>query len=192
MRLEVFPGRSVELTLVRTDVVVSDAVLTDDERARAARFVRDRDRVRYIASHAALHSLLGDREVASGDNGKPYVVDGSLHFNLSHSGDYALIAVSPDADVGVDIEQHRERVSWREIGARFFTPREIEAMQSPADFFRFWTIKEAVLKASGSGLGGGLANVECLTNPVHTPDGEFFVAPVEAPGGYSAAVALRR
>jgi 4'-phosphopantetheinyl transferase len=191
IRVDLPPCGSVELSLVRTDAIVSDARLTPDERARAARFHFERDRIRYIASHAALHELLGDREIVLAADGKPYLRDGSLHFNLSHSGDYALIAIASDAEVGVDIEQHRERVSWNEIAVRFFTKREVAVMRGEADFFRFWVMKEAVLKAAGKGLAGGLANVECLADVVTTPLGDFRVKVLDAPAGYSAAVALR-
>ena len=170
---------------------VDDALLSAEERARAARFRFERDRARFVASHAALHAIVGEREVAYTDDGKPYLRDGSLHFNLSHSGDFALIAVSPQTPVGVDIERHRERISWERIAQRFFTPREVSAMQSSADFYRLWVMKEAVLKAIGTGLRGGLANVECGDGMATTPHGEYRVTMIDVPAGYSAAVAMR-
>lgn len=181
----------VEVHLIEIATAVDDALLSGEERARAARFRFERDRLRYVASHVALHAIVGDREVAYSADGKPYLVDGSLHFNLSHSGDFALIAVSPHAPVGVDIERHREQVSWREIANRFFTPREIASMQSEKDFYRFWVMKEAVLKAIGTGLRGGLGNVECGDGFATTPHGEYRVTLIHVPDGYSGAVARR-
>lgn len=167
---------------------VDDALLSAEERARAARFRFERDRARFVAAHAALHAIVGQREVAYADDGKPYLRDGSLHFNLSHSGDFALIAVSPQAPVGVDIERHRERISWRAIAKRYFP----EPVHTPEEFYRLWVMKEAVLKAIGTGLRGGLANVECGDGMAMTPHGEYRVTMIEVPDGYSAAVAMRR
>lgn len=132
---------------------------------------------------ATLQTLLGHRATARTAEGKPYVVDGSLHFNLSHSGDYALIAVTPHAPVGVDIQQHRQRTRWRAIAERFFAPHEAASLQNDADFYRLWVIKEAVLKALGTGLHGWMA-----ATPYETCD----VAMIDAPAGYSAAVAIVR
>ena len=130
---------------------------------------------------AILDELLGGREVARTESGKPYVVDGSLHFNLSHSGDYALIAVTADAPVGVDIERHREHRRWREIAKRFFAPHEASSLRTADDFYRLWVVKEAVLKALGTGLRGNLAD---------TPYETCEVTVLDAPEGYSAAVAV--
>lgn len=132
---------------------------------------------------AKLREILGTREIARTAHGKPYVVDGSLHFNVSHSGDYALIAVSPEAPVGADIQQHRDRTRWQALAERFFAPEEAASLQSLDDFYRLWVTKEAVLKALGTGISGHLAT---------TPYDACSVRMIEAPEGYSAAVAIVR
>ena len=87
------------------------AVLSEDERARAARFVFDVHRRRFIACRAWLRQQLGERLTRAphdlrfeyGPVGKPSLSGGALRFNVSHSDRYALLAVA-DAEIGVDIE----------------------------------------------------------------------------------------
>ena len=134
-----------------------------------------------------LRAIVG--EIAYAESGKPYAVDGALQFNVSHSGDYALIATTPRAPIGVDIERHRDR-DWRRLAARFFAPDEASLLQSADDFYRLWVIKEAVLKAIGTGIWGGLATVVYANGIATTPHGTFEVELLDAPPGYSAAVAI--
>ena len=80
-----------------------------------------------------------------------------MHFNLSHSGSYAVCAVS-DAPVGVDIEVRRKNTNLK-VAKRFFSQAEndyidsFETLESREDaFYRIWTLKEAFVKATGEGL----------------------------------------
>ena len=101
-----------------------------------------------------------------GDRGKPTLSHcaSAPFFNLSHSGDFAALAVARCGDVGIDVEQIRPVGS--EIAQRFFTDGEkaILARLSGSEwrqaFYRCWTRKEAVLKANGKGLSGGLASFD--------------------------------
>lgn len=90
-----------------------------------------------------------------GEKGKPYFRDYPIYFNLSHSGDYVLCALSPE-EVGADIQQHRAGARGQ-IAARFFSPREIAALAGGREcdnelFFRLWTRKEAYGKLTGEGI----------------------------------------
>jgi len=85
-----------------------------------------------------------------------------LHFNVSHSGNLALIAVAKGGRIGVDLELLQDRPDLRDIAHRCWATAEWEALQSVpsaqsiAIFYRIWTRKEAVLKACGQGITGGL------------------------------------
>lgn len=149
------------------------ATLTDDERARAARFRFDRDRNRWLGAHVALRRILGaELGVAAerirylrGPAGKPAVAwpaDTGLEFNLSDSGDLALLALSRIGPVGVDVE-HLERIpDFSTIAESHFADderRALLALPSPDQlegFYRIWTRKEAYIKAIGIGLGFAL------------------------------------
>lgn len=89
----------------------------------------------------------------------------TLSFNWSHSGDYALIALSREAALGVDIERLRKNLRALEIARRFFDPAEaatlatLELDARDRAFIGLWCAKEAVLKAVGEGLSFGLARL---------------------------------
>lgn len=109
-------------------------------------------------------------ELRDDEHGKPHVfVNGEeyrdLHFNWSHSGAFALVALASTVIPGVDMEQPRAGVKILDIAQRFFAPGEAKALaacegaEREALFFRLWCAKEAVLKALGRGLAFGLERV---------------------------------
>jgi len=172
-------GGALHVWLIPTDQ--SEAVqnqayssLGPDEKARADRFRVMHARQQYIIAHATLRSLLADYQQTQardlrfieGKRGKP-VLDTSqhpapLHFNLSHSGEYALLGLCRDHALGVDIEQEHEIRDAPGLIKRFFTTtesRQLERLSGAAllgRFYRLWTCKEALLKAEGVGITGGL------------------------------------
>lgn len=156
---------------------------TQEESARAARFKVAEKQREFLRSHAALRAILGTSDFALADAGKPYLpASPSVKFNLSHSGERALVAVALDVEVGVDVEQIRPMPEWQGIAERFFPPSEAAELAGESDFFRRWTRIEAVLKARGVGLYGAGAEAE----------GEWTVAPIDLGPDYSAAVAAPR
>ncbi len=143
-----------------------DALLSADERARAARFVFEKDRRRFVTGRAVLRTLLGlclDRPAAGisfryGAQGKPMLADGDFRFNASASAGKALLAVSPRRRVGVDIERVRDIDELEAVASRVLSTAEREWLcgrrsdETKNGFFRCWTRKEAVVKAAGAGL----------------------------------------
>jgi 4'-phosphopantetheinyl transferase len=142
------------------------ATLSDDDRARAARYVRLRDHRRCLAVRSALRSLLSvyvGRHPASlrilrDELGKPRLADDAVAFNLSHDRDLALIAIARRQPVGIDLEhvEHAEHVD--ELAAACLTRRERAWLETrppgarPSAFAACWVAKEAALKALGIGL----------------------------------------
>jgi 4'-phosphopantetheinyl transferase len=149
-------------------VVRLDATLSSDEVERADRFRGPMLRRRFVVGRAALRSVLaGYLEAeperitfAYGARGKPRLagVGEWLEFNLSHTEDLALCAITRGKAVGIDIERLRPMDDAGQIMSRYFTPREqaeffnYPQQERPAAFFRAWTRKEALLKATGDGL----------------------------------------
>lgn len=146
-------------------------LLDHGERERAGRFRFERDRARYIASHAAVRIVLGEwvgmppagLRFHPGQHGKP-ALDGGPHFNLTHAEDLALLAVA-SAPVGVDVERISDFAGLEEVARHCFTATESRVMAAGEAartelFFRCWTRKEAYLKAVGGGLGIPLRTVE--------------------------------
>ncbi|MCI0394240.1 MAG: 4'-phosphopantetheinyl transferase superfamily protein [Chloroflexi bacterium] len=141
--------------------------LSEDERARAARFKFEKDRRAYTIARGVLRALLGrylgrrPEEVGFiyTPHNKPLLAEASpLSFNLSHSHQLALLAFTLDRLVGVDVEYVRAMPDAAGLAERFFSPAEyaawraVPAEQQPLAFFNCWTRKEAFVKALGEGL----------------------------------------
>ena len=169
---------TVRVWCVRLDSGVDDPVLASwlspDEVERASRFRSPADRRRFVGARAALRDVLGRAlglgpaqvRFAYGRHGKPRLAPEmaahGLEFNVSHSEDVALVAVSRGRRVGVDLERHRAVPDRDRLVERFFHTWERRAFDRvPAEerdraFLVCWTRKEAFLKAIGEGLTGGL------------------------------------
>lgn len=153
-------------------------LLSEDERARADRFVFAKHRRRFIHGRGRLRQILASYlDVApqmlafeASAYGKPSLAGApGLHFNLSHSEDLGALGVSTDVELGVDIEWIRPLKE--DIANRYFAPRECDALQAlpaalqPRAFFECWTRKEAYIKASGEGLSLPLDSFEVAFGP---------------------------
>jgi 4'-phosphopantetheinyl transferase len=164
--------------------------LSEDERARSARFHFERDRVRFVVARGALRNILGhylnvppgSLRFGYGAHGKPSLLPefvmgssglaaGKLEFNVSHSHTLALVAVAQGRALGVDIERLRADASERQLAERFFSAQEVSALcalpdaQQPRAFFDCWTRKEAYIKARGEGLSFPLAEFDVSLQP---------------------------
>lgn len=177
---------------VETHADDGEELLSNEERARAARFSFQRDRLRYVRSHKALRRVLGAEcgvcpsrlQIETGPFGKPYLPGfPGLHFNLSHSGDVAVVACCTGFPVGVDIEECRPMPDAIELAAQHAPDAELlslcekvgqERLQS---FFLMWTRREACLKAIGCGFGVPLPRF-----PVGLDEAEQIVM-VQSDGG---------
>ena len=195
-------------------------VLSEDETARAARFVFDRHRARFIVGRASLRRILArylgqapERlNFGYGHRGKPFLKTGSdgnrLRFNLSHSGELALLAVIRARRIGVDVERIREVREHLRLAGRYFAPGEVAAIRAlPPEvqyqaFFNCWTRKEAYIKALGTGLACPLDGFEVSLTP-GTPaallrvnddpnaSSEWFMKALDPGPGYVGALALK-
>lgn len=149
----------------KTGLVSLDA----QERARAARFAFDVDRLRYQTAHVTMRTLLAQAAGLSDASavrfafnpfGKPLLANApDCHFSLSHSGDVGLLAIDTTRPVGVDVEVRRPLPELDGLARAHFTADECRALREApsADerlnaFLRIWTRKEAGLKAVGIGL----------------------------------------
>ena len=171
--------------LDRTPLDSDGSVLSEEETLRARRFVYPRDRDRYVCAHAAMRTLLSGYTgidaaqitVATLAYGKPRIEFDSatqpIHFNLTHSGNIAALAVSRDYNLGIDLE-HVQPID-PEIANDHFSPSELLTLNSlPPDmwlagFYRCWTSKEALLKGEGMGLNLPLDGFDVEVHPQRSP-----------------------
>lgn len=165
-----------------------NALLSCTERERAEKFRFAKDRHHFVARRGILRRILSrylERppskiDFCNGRFGKPEIegelVRGGLRFSVSHSGDLALYAVTRACPIGVDVEYIQPFPHLEEIALRFFSPRETKVLMNlPREhrmesFFSYWTRKEAFLKATGEGIGEGLAKVEVALTPWQEAD----------------------
>ena len=146
-------------------------LLSADERARASHFRIFRARAAFVGARGTLRLLLGryleippqELRFCYNAQGKPFLEEDALSFNLSHSQGLALYAFSHLGPVGIDLEHLRPEVASAQIARRFFAPQEVAALdlvepeRRTEAFFTCWTRKEAYLKARGEGLSLGLS-----------------------------------
>lgn len=148
-------------------------VLNPEELDRANRFVFPQHRQRFAIARGVLRTILGlytggspaDIQFTYGRRGKPFLLnnDSEIQFNLSHSEDFAVYALTKQKEIGVDI-QKIEKKFQEGIAKRFFSEREYTAImelsepERPKAFYRLWACKEALIKAAGEGLYVPLGN----------------------------------
>ena len=153
-----------------------DAILDQEENRRAKAFKFDRDRDRFIRAHVAMRRLLSRVTGIASDKlsvqrdelGKPTLTPPcGVQFNLSHSEDQALLAVSRATRIGVDLEKIRPLSDADALAERHFSARERAHLRSlpvgaarERAFFHCWTRKEAFVKCTGLGLRTDLRGIE--------------------------------
>jgi len=156
------------------------SILDKTEQARAKRFHFDKDRFAFIMARGALRAILG--KYSGNDpakihffysgHGKPYTnFSPKLNFNLSHSGDYALLGLVREYNIGVDVELIRSNLATEDIATRYFSKdeaqvfRQLPENQKVEAFFNCWSRKEAVIKCDGRGLSLGLSEFDVTLSP---------------------------
>jgi 4'-phosphopantetheinyl transferase len=193
-------------------------ILDQEELTRAAQFSFERDRSRFIQTHAIVRQILAnycDTDAATltfarNDYGKPDLVLRAnyprLQFSFSHSGSCCLLAIRLDHPIGIDVEKIRDFPQAIEIAQSYFAPAESKALASLQGaaqrdaFFVLWTHKEATVKGLGIGLAANLRRLEFDFGPAEGPrlvswDGDRSVAQtwstfrIDPVDGYVAAVA---
>lgn len=154
--------------------------LSADENARSNRFHFQKDRNNFIVSRGTLRMILSRYLNLSPQNlkftystqGKPALhTETEIFFNLSHSHQLALYAITLNREIGIDIEFIRPIAEAENIVKNYFSPKEITIFNTispahkPEAFFNAWTRKEAYLKATGQGLIQPLNTIEVSITP---------------------------
>lgn len=187
------------------EAALSTELLSPEELARTTRFKHAPSRVLFITARTALRLLLAHNldadpksiPLSTSPHGKPHLTPpAELSFNLAHSGDNLLIALTHNASIGIDLEQITPNPDIPAIAARMFHPDEAAALRSyslsPTPyslFFRTWSRKEAILKADGRGLSLPTTSFSTL-GPTTAVDGTtFHLHDLPLGSAYAAALA---
>lgn len=181
------------------------SVLNAEESERAGRFLTQRLREEYIIAHGFLRQVLASYldiapqsiEFKVNNHDKPSLLHDNLEFNLTHSGNFAMVAICK-APVGVDIEKIRPDQNL-DIAERFFSPDEVEKLRAlPVNeqvtaFFQLWSRKEAIIKAMGKGLAHSLDSFSVAAHPceekIQIDHATWYLYPLTFENNYAAAVA---
>lgn len=184
-----------------------EALLSPDERDRAGRYRFAADSLRYVRARCLLREVLAGFKGCSpeairfgyGEHKKPFL-DGEpargVQFSISHSGDMAAIAVACGRSVGIDIEKIRDGIPEPDACLRFFSDKESAAIRNLRGrakaelFLRIWTRKEALLKATGEGIGGLAVIPDLSESGIVMLNGTVWqVHDLGIPEGYTGALA---
>lgn len=153
-------------------------ILEPHERAHAESLSNLQSRLNYAEIHGRLRILLADvvnsspkhLRILKAEYGKPYLIDyPELSFNLSHTGNKLIVVYAYHHNVGVDIETCKKRANLAGLVEKCFAEeeqnywRQLPHSQQTQAFYRFWTRKEAFVKAVGRGIALGLN--QCVINP---------------------------
>lgn len=172
---------SVNLSNYQCDLNYFWSLLVQSEREQAESYRFQRDQCRYVVARGVLRSLLSKYLKQAPETikityetwGKPTLtITDRVYFNLSHSADYILYALTKDYEVGIDIEYKDENIKFEDIVFDIFSAPELEqwrrlANEDRSDFFyKHWVCKEAILKAFGKGWLEG--DKEVSLNKIYT------------------------
>lgn len=184
------------------------SLLKPDELERAKRFHRQKDHDRFVIGRAILKQLMGryltlpagSVEFGSGVNKKPFIANGGgqIEYNMSHSNDAIILAIQGGYPVGVDVEFINNDFGYREVLSDNFSEPEV-AYINEADhinrFFKLWTRKEAITKATAQGLDCDLRLLPALDGTftvqpgIIASDEDWEISSFTIDGGYAVSVA---
>jgi len=191
-------------------------MLEPDELNRASRFHFEKHRQHFIVARGFLRSVVArylkmqpeSLRFSYGAYGKPALAsEHVLRFNLSHSHEVGLLAITLDAELGVDVEHIRADFASEEIAQRFFSRAEVQVFnalpkeEQVAAFFRCWTRKEAYIKAIGKGLSQALDAFDVTLMPgvqaalLRAEDDNverWWMSDLNVGKGYAGALAVER
>ncbi len=203
---------NIDLSTVWNQRADCRKILNSAEQKRAAQFIKPADAERFILCRGLLRRTLAgylEKPPAGlcfdhNENGKPFLDGSKLNFNVSHSRDRLLIAVTAGRAVGVDIEFRRDEIQMDSIADRWFAPEErafFQGSEKPQEtFFELWSKKEAYVKALGEGI---FRELNSFAVPLGEPAGfptigiydasgvankEWFFQTLEIDPAYAAAI----
>jgi 4'-phosphopantetheinyl transferase len=162
------------IAITETGSVIPDQILQPEEMTRADAYKTTQRREQFLLSRVLLRALL-ERQTGSpaqsfafraDEHGKPICIDGPS-ISITHSRNIVACAVCTDGAIGIDLEFPGRHRNIAGIAKRFFASEESEWLSAQPDdrFYMLWVLKEAWLKAIGTGIAGGLDRLQCLVSP---------------------------
>ncbi|WP_061996348.1 4'-phosphopantetheinyl transferase superfamily protein [Clostridium sp. ATCC 25772] len=164
----------IYIDLYKSNTLFFENLLCNDEVNKMNSFYFEKDKERFAITHGLLRILISKYLNLSNNKikfekdlyGKPKVVidDKNINFNISHSNNLIAFAFSNSATIGIDVEYNKNINDFNDIVTNYFHELEIENFNKVSNlkkqdiFYRYWTQKEAFLKATGEGLNRSLSS----------------------------------
>lgn len=178
------------------------SMLPPDLRKKNSQYLRWQDRHAHLFGRLLLIEALKSCDIenniwdliAYSSHKRPYLTLKEYDFNISHSGDYVICAIGKNIRLGIDIEEHRKR-NLKDFRNLMTADQwdEINSASRPLNtFYKYWTIKESVIKADGRGFYIPLNELEVKNNTVRFEDKLWFVNDFVFTKGYSVALATNQ
>ena len=180
-------------------------ILSENEKCKANNFKNKNQARASVLARGALRILIGAYEnyapeklnFSKTEDGKPFLLNSKINFNISHSSDWIILAFCKDHAIGVDLEEIRD-IDYLRISNRYFNHDEQNYLINSEDpkrlFFDLWSRKEAIIKAKGKRLLTEIkkTNISFINNkiPSKCKIDDWFVYSVKAGSHYSAALAV--
>ena len=187
-------------------------VLSKEEQNRYNAYINESDKIRYIGNHRFVRQVLSKYlnilpaqvQFSQTAMGKPYVENSGLFFNYSYRGDFGILALSRNEEVGVDIEKMRILQDIPTFTEFCFSEKEKQIIfksdkeKFQETLFIFWTFKEAIIKSLGVGLNVDISEIDLsdffykeLNALAYDGGNAYTIKNIDAPQGFMAAFAMK-
>jgi phosphopantetheinyl transferase len=161
-------------------------ILSDEDQSRLGKIHSNDARAVFYSSRVYLKNILAgyvnlpleQLHFSKHPSGKPFIKNTAVEFNLSHSGQMILLAVTQSDAVGIDVEKNRAVKNWRKIAEKVFSKSQLNELQNskkPAEAFcRIWTEFESIQKMTGNGVFGTKPSADRITHYHFIPESNYL------------------
>lgn len=182
----------VNVYILHTDLVKENLnslldYVSKDRKDRALKYINEKDQLLSLGSSYLLKKYLGDNPIKESKYSKPYI-NGGPYFNISHSGEYACLVISPSYDVGVDIEKIDES---RVNAIKYTLDKNEKNTENPGDLFRMWSNKESLIKCLGLSLNEVKSVPALPLSGIRHYEGQCYYTVSEIYKNYSLSVTIK-
>jgi 4'-phosphopantetheinyl transferase len=178
------------------------SLLSPELKEKNSRYIRWQNRHSHLFGKLLLREALRTQDIENdvwsyveyNSYHRPYLTLPDIDFNISHSGDFVICAIGKNIRLGIDIEENKN-INLKNFQSVMSTEQwdEINNASYPIkEFYRYWTIKESVIKADGRGFLIPLDKLSVENKTVQYEDKSWFVQELELATGYNAALATNQ
>ena len=177
----------IHTSLIKNSYSFVLSFVDEKRKEKALKYVKEQDQLLSLAAGYLLKKYLSSGEVKENEAGKPYLVGGP-YFNISHSGEYAVMAICLTTDVGVDIERIDEK---RKTAIEFVLNKEEKEVNDIETLFKVWSNKESIIKCMSTSIGD-IKKINGLPlEGNRNIDGEEYYTQSTIYDGYSLSITLK-